>query len=175
MPRHPPNALISLNCSHCQCSSVWDFDVPGLNNGRKTSFSRYDQWLRLGRPIMMHLPSRELRRIQQRIPDHIFSLRFLQNRRSASAPQTFYFHSECHIAETTWGDGGAERNRTADPLLAKQVLYQLSYSPRSFQESPPKMVGLGRLELPTSRLSSARSNQLSYKPEAKPTGASSCV
>jgi hypothetical protein len=28
-----------------------------------------------------------------------------------------------------------------------------------------KMVGLGRLELPTSRLSSARSNQLSYKPK----------
>ena len=28
-----------------------------------------------------------------------------------------------------------------------------------------KMVGLGRLELPTSRLSSARSNQLSYKPD----------
>src|SRR5579872_3625282 len=27
-----------------------------------------------------------------------------------------------------------------------------------------QMVGLGRLELPTSRLSSARSNQLSYKP-----------
>jgi len=28
----------------------------------------------------------------------------------------------------------------------------------------PTLVGLGRLELPTSRLSSARSNQLSYKP-----------
>jgi hypothetical protein len=27
------------------------------------------------------------------------------------------------------------------------------------------MVGLGRLELPTSRLSSARSNQLSYRPK----------
>ena len=27
-----------------------------------------------------------------------------------------------------------------------------------------EVVGLGRLELPTSRLSSARSNQLSYKP-----------
>jgi hypothetical protein len=26
-------------------------------------------------------------------------------------------------------DGGAERDRTADPLLAKQVLSQLSYSP----------------------------------------------
>ena len=33
------------------------------------------------------------------------------------------------------------------------------------------MVGLGRLELPTSRLSSARSNQLSYKPDE----ASSCA
>ncbi len=30
---------------------------------------------------------------------------------------------------------------------------------------PRRMVGLGRLELPTSRLSSARSNQLSYKPK----------
>src|SRR5712675_643551 len=30
-----------------------------------------------------------------------------------------------------------------------------------------KVVGLGRLELPTSRLSSARSNQLSYKPLAR--------
>jgi hypothetical protein len=29
----------------------------------------------------------------------------------------------------------------------------------------PKLVGLGRFELPTSRLSSARSNQLSYRPE----------
>ena len=28
-----------------------------------------------------------------------------------------------------------------------------------------EVVGLGRLELPTSRLSSARSNQLSYKPK----------
>lgn len=35
------------------------------------------------------------------------------------------------------------------------------------------MVGLGRLELPTSRLSSARSNQLSYKPEARHRGTGS--
>src|SRR5262245_33403528 len=32
------------------------------------------------------------------------------------------------------------------------------------------MVGLGRFELPTSRLSSARSNQLSYKPEPEDRG-----
>jgi hypothetical protein len=34
-------------------------------------------------------------------------------------------------------------------------------------KGPTKMVGLGRLELPTSRLSSARSNQLSYKPKSR--------
>jgi len=128
-------------------------------------------------------------------------------------------------------NGGAERDRTADPLLAKQVLSQLSYSPnllsvhapkalhgggasaptalglakalrlpvrdrnepgstnptvnhqtgaelhvphgtarpersgqRPRQRQDKKMVGPGRLELPTPRLSSVCSNQLSYGP-----------
>ena len=55
--------------------------------------------------------------------------------------------------------GGGKENRTPDPLLAKQVLSQLSYT--------PKLVGLGRLELPTLRLSGVRSNHLSYKPITK--------
>ncbi len=55
-------------------------------------------------------------------------------------------------------------------MLAKHALSQLSYGPersaaRSAHALALEMVGLGRLELPTSRLSSARSNQLSYKPE----------
>jgi hypothetical protein len=58
--------------------------------------------------------------------------------------------------------GGARRDRTDDLLLAKQALSQLSYGP--VEDALEKVVGLGRLELPTSRLSSARSNQLSYKP-----------
>src|SRR5262249_35811473 len=77
---------------------------------------------------------------------------------------------------------GARRNRTDDLLLAKQALSQLSYGPsrrtedgRQRTECLPAspvicrviMVGLGRFELPTSRLSSARSNQLSYKPVAR--------
>ena len=52
--------------------------------------------------------------------------------------------------------GGGKEDRTPDPLLAKQVLSQLSYT--------PVLVGLGRLELPTLRLSGVRSNHLSYKP-----------
>ena len=54
--------------------------------------------------------------------------------------------------------GGAKRDRTADLLLAKQALSQLSYSPLS------PLVGLNGLEPSTSRLSGVRSNQLSYRP-----------
>ena len=51
--------------------------------------------------------------------------------------------------------GGGKRIRTADPLLAKQVLYQLSYTPESVKRDG--VVGLGRFELPTSPLSGVRS------------------
>ena len=54
--------------------------------------------------------------------------------------------------------GGASRDRTDDPLLAKQVLSQLSYGPKCV------VVGLGGLEPPASPLSGVRSNHLSYRP-----------
>ena len=77
-------------------------------------------------------------------------------------------------------DGGGRRDRTDDLLLAKQALSQLSYAPgisrsgswlrpaganRHHPKVEPiarKLVGQGGFEPPTSRLSSARSNQLSY-------------
>ena len=56
------------------------------------------------------------------------------------------------------GDGEI---RTLDPLLARQVLSQLSYTPiHALRMS----MGLSGLEPPTSRLSGVRSNRLSYKP-----------
>ena len=72
------------------------------------------------------------------------------------------------------GDGEI---RTLDPLLARQVLSQLSYTPMSgFQplqgsvrlsltiSFSNRTMGLSGLEPPTSRLSGVRSNRLSYKP-----------
>ena len=87
-------------------------------------------------------------------------------------------------------NGGARRIRTDDILLAKQALYQLSYGPshpldknkaaregtcrcrclvaratvKAVNALPGSMVGPGRLELPTLRLSGVRSNHLSYRP-----------
>ncbi len=52
--------------------------------------------------------------------------------------------------------------RTRDPLLARQVLSQLSYAPICCNNY---LVGLSGLEPLTSRLSGVRSNQLSYRPE----------
>jgi hypothetical protein len=78
--------------------------------------------------------------------------------------------------QMTEENGGARRSRTDDILLAKQALYQLSYGPSPFGEQPGpfgnlslvdasvKVVGPIRFELMTSRLSSVRSNQLSYGP-----------
>ena len=69
--------------------------------------------------------------------------------------------------------GGDEQNRTVDPLLARQVLSQLSYTPRYYRDLllilalfffSEELVGSSGLEPPTSRLSGARSNHLSYEP-----------
>ena len=51
-------------------------------------------------------------------------------------------------------------------MLAKHALSQLSYVPKGHasRQNVPSMVGLGRLERPTSPLSGVRSNHLSYRP-----------
>ena len=70
--------------------------------------------------------------------------------------------------------GGAEEDRTPDPLRARQVLSQLSYgpvavAPTRWRLRGTDLVGLGGLEPPASPLSGVRSNQLSYRPLATPS------
>ena len=64
--------------------------------------------------------------------------------------------SEVRILNACYTRNGDGEIRTLDPLLARQVLSQLSYA--------PILMGLSGLEPPTSRLSGVRSNRLSYKP-----------
>ncbi len=68
--------------------------------------------------------------------------------------------------------GGARRDRTADLLRARQALSQLSYGPARM--SAP-LVGLGRLELPTSPLSGVRSNQTELQTRVTPRGKDSNI
>ena len=82
-----------------------------------------------------------------------------------SLAPVYYYHN---FASQNYG--GDEENRTPDPLLARQVLSQLSYTPIlcafqiKFCEAKFNLVGLSGLEPPTSRLSGVRSNRLSYRP-----------
>ena len=77
----------------------------------------------------------------------------------------------CRVPHPPVGrSGGGERDRTDDPLLAKQVLSQLSYTPgtrcvtTACPRGPAQMVGLDGLEPSTPALSRRCSNQLSYRP-----------
>ena len=75
--------------------------------------------------------------------------------------------SMCNLLKYLYFSGDGEI-RTLDPLLARQVLSQLSYAPLvkvfTFQLLFSFRMGLNGLEPSTSRLSGVRSNQLSYKP-----------
>ena len=51
------------------------------------------------------------------------------------ADANFYFF-QGYIRQLLHRFGGAERDRTADPLLAKQVLSQLSYTPVYLGQDP---------------------------------------
>ena len=59
----------------------------------------------------------------------IFSSQCMQNRRTAIWQTQTFISSKDTYSSRHQNLGGAERDRTADPLLAKQVLSQLSYSP----------------------------------------------
>ncbi len=61
-----------------------------------------------------------------------------------------------------WSQTGS--NRRPHACKARALPAELWPRNQKTNAYPMSVVGLGRLELPTSRLSSARSNQLSYKP-----------
>ena len=100
-------------------------------------------------------------------PPHCLTLHFDTTNRK---------HTLSRVKHTT---GGAGRDRTDDPRLAKPMLSQLSYSPISDFSRRTRlinMVGLVGFEPTTPALSRRCSNQLSYRPSytARETSFTSC-
>jgi hypothetical protein len=167
-PRHPPNALKTLDHSHCRYPSA---ALSGAVNGFDR---RKDQLLR-------DLPDRRRFSVTASPCDRpgnpglgqTFSSRCQKTSAAEAAEKPCVREHEprqrpCMGPHRQDASGGARRDRTDDLLLAKQALSQLSYGPVRRQVSVVRrliMVGPGRLELPTSRLSGVRSNHLSYGPQ----------
>ena len=78
-----------------------------------------------------------------------------------AAPAAGTFQCGAQKAKNWWSQTGSNRR----PEACKATALPAELWPRSVRpNATAEMVGLGRFELPTSRLSSARSNQLSYRP-----------
>ena len=82
-----------------------------------------------------------------------------------SAAREFCFSRTSNLRSTGsphwWSQTGSNRR----PPACKAGALPTELWPRRYGSQPKRdLVGLGRFELPTSRLSSARSNQLSYRP-----------
>ena len=76
----------------------------------------------------------------------------------------FFIRFSMNICASVSLLGGDDGIRTHDPLLAGQVLSQLSYTPINVGYAFFSLVGPSGLEPPTSCLSGTRSNLLSYEP-----------
>ena len=87
---------------------------------------------------------------------------FLKGRDKPAALSSRY-RAKPRRSTVWWSQTGSNRR----PHACKARALPTELWPRAGNrcERRETMVGLGRLELPTSRLSSARSNQLSYKPK----------
>ena len=180
-PRHPPNALKALDHSHDRCPppgggnhrqkdqrSRQPFDYPSVyacQPGPRSTrrFKRYGWSARDVDPRFSNL-----------VPLHDFKHPRLPHMGAIDANLNDTGRRRDTLAKAGCL-GGARRDRTDDLMLAKHALSQLSYGPFNKDSSreavPAVMVGLGRLERPTSPLSGVRSNHLSYRPEHGRTAA----
>ena len=170
VPRHPPNALVVLDSTTvCQRSEdLGDLHIRLVPCRGRTPTRR---------PCLPFLPLRLGRRSAENLDFKTSSDKRCQ--RTITTMLSHRVYDDARAPRVLWCDGGGRRDRTDDLLLAKQALSQLSYAPvwdrldRDLASSPAlagcpgtsrqsNLVGQGGFEPPTSRLSSARSNQLSY-------------
>ena len=145
MPRHPPNTLETLDRSHLQRPTPEDTSSPAAapKTGPRQHF--VTQSARPNDPAVRYRRSTPYDEYAEPSP----------------GPGSPGHHALHHVQQPARGNPA--RMPRPDNSQAGQSLFPRS-SRRTGGAAAWVMVGQGRLELPTSRLSSARSNQLSYWP-----------
>jgi hypothetical protein len=140
VPRHPPDALLVL--AHAQ------------PQGR--AFPRCPGALHAARPCRGNAP----RRICIPIPGH--------DRSAAQDPRVEAASPVMPASRSRLASRCQNVSRPTPPCRARAPISSVRAAPGAAAPSPrshPRLlVGLGRFERPTSRLSGVRSNQLSYRP-----------
>ena len=160
-PRHPPNALKSLDRSHCQCPPQRD-----SHQQERPLASRDPPPRNSTRPCTRTRQSREL-------PDHPvpagrISLFTMSNNTQGhtlhrAARKTCLFLGSCRSRHQTPAlqsrltpnpctPGGARRDRTDDLMLAKHALSQLSYGPKGSAQDQASEAKPRKAEWPPRRV-----------------------
>ena len=175
-PRHPPDALAFLD-PHQRQPQPYETDATAVGGRR---FQRLPTKLGLppaiGRAARIPMPmtslpadGRPTKGQRRRLADAYRQARQAHACRAAAAG----ISSPPHDVQGTRPErppkkGGAGRTGSCRLQAAGSV--PGPRGPQAPTRSRQVLVGLGRLERPTSRLSGVRSNQLSYRPEHHPAG-----
>ena len=139
VPRHPPNALISLETRHVlnRCQQPADAGRCSFStDALELSFRHYN----------LHSSS-------------LCKSRYLSFTMSKTARIATSF------SRKTGNGFRSQSGPGISHLLTPSIVHGIDPLPVPASRGSKGMVGLGRLELPTSRLSGVRSNQLSYRPQ----------
>ena len=152
--RRPPPGTIPASTANYKC---WPIAAPKPTSGKHTHAKRA--------PCRRRKQEGRTHATCRRPPYHdACKNRFLHARTTGTSSPPHDVQGTCAVAPAQRA-GGAQ---TGCPLRAAGP--GPGHDGRTSPEGKRGLVGLGRLERPTSRLSGVRSNQLSYRPERHPAG-----
>jgi hypothetical protein len=162
VPRHPPDALLVLAHAQPQGRAFARPEVGDQRSEIRPAGSACPPACRPPEPMREHRPYRNHRSRRTAYPCPGTTDRPHKTRRSRQSILScpLHGHDSLHDVKTSDGHAGPFCRATRADLVPGDSADGV----RHLRSHPRLLVGLGRFERPTSRLSGVRSNQLSYRP-----------